>query len=171
MKLSASDRGQFRTGAMVILRALQDPRSIPVLTSALDDKWDQVRWNATAALAEMGDAAAIPALIRMLGDRAQPSVADAYDQTPPAYSVAADGLARLGPLAAEALIARLEDENAQIRGAAADILGRIGLRRGGASARSACGTERRLRSRRNRMVNRALDSDCHSSADADCERC
>ena len=68
-------------------------------------------------------------LISRLSDGAQPSVLDAYDQTPPARSIAADALVAFGAAAVEPLVAELQSESTQQRGAAAEILGRIGDRR------------------------------------------
>lgn len=125
-KLAASAMAKVRVGATVILRELRDPRSIPILTTAADDPRQQVRWNATAALADLREPAAIPALIGRLADRAQPTWGDAYDQTPPAYWIAAEGLLSLGALAVEPLIAALQAGNPQVCGLSAYILGQIG---------------------------------------------
>jgi HEAT repeat protein len=111
---------------MVIFRALRDARSLGALAQGIKDDRQQVRWNAVSALAELHDVRAIPGLISMLGDHSQPSLLDAYDQTPLALSVAADGLVTLGTAAVPALIPALQHESPQIRGAAADCLGRIG---------------------------------------------
>jgi hypothetical protein len=126
MKLAASTNRQVRTGAMVILRDLKDPRSVPVFTAALNAESRPVRWNATRGLAAIRDPFVIPVLISRLDDNAQPSIFDAYDQTPPARTMAADALVAFGAAAVEPLIAELQSESAQRRGAAAEILGLIG---------------------------------------------
>jgi HEAT repeat protein len=115
-----------RVGAMIMLRELRDPRSLPTLAQATKDTRRQVRWNATAALAQLHDIATIPVLISMLSDSSQPTLADAYDQTPMARSIAADAIVALGAPAVPALIAALDHDSAQVRGAVADCLGRIG---------------------------------------------
>jgi HEAT repeat protein len=111
---------------MVMLGELRDPRSLSTLAQATTDTRRQVRWQATAALAKLHDVATIPVLVSMLSDESQPTLADAYDQTPMARSIAADAIVALGAPAVPALITALDDDSAQIRGAAADCLGRIG---------------------------------------------
>lgn len=126
LKLADSSIAVERVGAMIMLGELRDPRSLSTLAQATRDRRRQVRWQATAALAELKDVATIPVLIPMLKDGSQPTLADAYDQTPMARSVAADAIVALGAPAVPALIVALDDASAQIRGAAADCLGRIG---------------------------------------------
>jgi hypothetical protein len=126
LKLADSSIAVERVGAMIVLGELRDPRSLSTLAQATKDARRQVRWQATAALAELKDVATIPVLISMLADGSQPTLADAYDQTPMARSIAADGIVAVGAPAVPALIAALDDDSAQIRGAAADCLGRIG---------------------------------------------
>ena len=55
-------------GAMIIFRQLRDPRSVAALEAGAQHARPQVRWEATAALANLHDASAIGALIRMLDD-------------------------------------------------------------------------------------------------------
>jgi len=126
LKLVNSSRAVARVSAMVMLGELRDPRSLSTLAQATTDTRRQVRWQATAALAKLHDVATIPVLVSMLSDESQPTLADAYDQTPMARSIAADAIVALGPPAVPALITALDDDSAQIRGAAADCLGRIG---------------------------------------------
>jgi hypothetical protein len=126
LNLANSSRAVERVGAMIMLRELRDPRSLPTLARATKDTRRQVRWNATAALAQLHDIATIPVLISMLSDSSQPTLADAYDQTPMARSIAADAIVALGAPAVPALIAALDHDSAQVRGAVADCLGRIG---------------------------------------------
>ena len=126
LKLADSSIAVERVGAMIMLGELRDPRSLSTLAQATKDTRRQVRWQATAALAELKDVATIPVLISMLKDGSQPTLADAYDQTPMARSIAADAIVAIGAPAVPALIAALDDDSAQIRGAAADCLGRIG---------------------------------------------
>jgi DNA polymerase III delta prime subunit len=126
LKLANSSRAVERVAAMIMLRELHDRRSLSTLAQATKDTRRQVRWNATAALAQLHDVATIPVLISMLSDSSQPTLADAYDQTPMARSIAADAIVALGAPAVPALIAALDHESAQVRGAAADCLGRIG---------------------------------------------
>jgi len=108
-----------------MLRRLQDLRALPLLLAALSDKSGPVRWNAVMGLRELADPRGVEPLIQELNDNAQPTWGDAYDQTPPAYWVASEALEKIGEPAVLPLIAALRNPDLQIRGLAADILGRI----------------------------------------------
>ena len=118
-------RTRTRAGALLMLRELRDPRALPLFLAALTDSSQPVRWHAVTGLKELADTRAVEPLIEKLNDRAQPGLGDAYDQTPPAYWVASEALDRIGEPAVLPLIAALRNKDVQIRGSAADILGRI----------------------------------------------
>jgi hypothetical protein len=126
LKLANGSRAVERVGAMIMLGELRDPRSLSTLSQGTKDARRQVRWQAVAALAQLHEVATIPVLVSMLSDSSQPTLADAYDQTPVARSIAADAIVAFGAAAVPALIAALDHDSAQLRGAAADCLGRIG---------------------------------------------
>jgi len=119
-------RPRIRASALLVLRDLRDRRAIPMFLSALSDKSGAARWQAIAGLKKLADPSTVQPLIGCLGDRAQPTVGDAYDQTPPGYWLAAEALTTIGKPAVEALIAALNRTDSQIRGQAAEVLGRIG---------------------------------------------
>ena len=115
---------KVRVAALVVLRDLPDPRAVPLLVAALSDASGPARWNAAKALEELADPRSIEGLIDRLTDDGQPTWGDAYDQTPPVYTIAADALVKMGRAAVPSLIAALERQDR--RGQVADILGRIG---------------------------------------------
>lgn len=82
----------------------------------LKDKDKDVRRTATLALGDIGDTAAVPALLGVLRDR------DAFVR-----NCAADALGRIGDASAiAALMEALKDENKGVRCNAANALGRLG---------------------------------------------
>jgi HEAT repeat protein len=131
-----------RIGAVEALGAIRDPRAVRPLIDAMEhDHNPEVRWVAALALGNIGDPAAVPALLFVLRDRERyirSSAAMALDRlgwipenkTETAYRAIAvqdwEKVKRLGTAATSPLTERLFDPDPKTRALVIDLLGVIG---------------------------------------------
>jgi len=110
------------------LGKLGDRKAVLPLIAALDDEDDKVLDNVIFALGELGDARAVPHLVRVLG----------RNKSERARKSAAKALGMLGSRdAVDALIAALKDTDFKVRKSAARSLGQIGDRKAVPALKSA----------------------------------
>lgn len=123
----------------------RDYCSVPALEAALQNEDRVVRWRATTALGEIGDAATIPALVATLQDadwQVRLSAVDALGEIGDATAIpalevarqdgdaevrlrAVDALGKIGGVAIPALKTALQDADWEVRLRAVDALGEI----------------------------------------------
>ena len=121
-------RPGIREHSVEILGQRRDPTAVPALACALKDTHATIRKKAADALAEIGNRGAIEALIDDLRQHASmalmPSAFEDYDAGSGNWTV--DALVRIGSPATSLLTAALQDNDAAVRAAAAETLGKIG---------------------------------------------
>ena len=150
LKVLGFPKIHVRIGVIEALGEIKCPQSVePLIHTLLTDKSSEVRWVASLALGEIGDARAIPPLLASLKDKdrylrfgsakslRQLGWSPQTDQERASYYLALqdwDSVKKLGKSATGPLIDLLNDQHPAMRAQITEILGSIG----GIEARQHC---------------------------------